>query len=760
VTCLVADRQNSLWIGTEGKGLYKLANEKLDHFDMTDGLSGNVVKEVFEDREGNLWVVTDGGLDELRDLPVTSYGVRDGLFDETAMSVATTKDGTVWVGTRHALNALKPGNLAFSYTRGGHELPTSDAGYLYRDSRNRLWVSGGQKLFLYQNGRFTPVIGETGEKIGEVISMAEDIRHNLWVSVQVVGAQARENALLLVRNLHVADKIPSPLNAGGHTLYSLAPNPQGGLWVGSWVNGLFWFHDGRFDQVKPNGYDGQVLNVSSEQDGAIWLATPQEGVIRYADGRAQTLTVNQGMPCNDAHFVTDDHAGSHWFYLECGMVRIRDSEITRWWGDPSYRVQMSIFGPIDGSRPSRYSTPALAPDGRLWSANGSRVEVIDPGHLPGNPLPPPVHIERLVVDHQDYPVVGNLKIPVLPREIQIDYAGLSYVVPERVRFRYRLIGHDQDWTEAGVRRVAFYNDLGPGHYTFQVLACNNDGVWNTRGATLSFTVPPAWYQSLWFCLLCILTGFILLYSLYLARLRQYAHAMKMRFDERLEERTRLARDLHDTLLQTIQGSKMVADHAKDSAQDLATAKVSLSNLSDWLGRATQEGRVALDSLRYSATETNDLAAALDRTIKDCAGDQVMKADISVAGKFRDMHPIVQDEVFRIADEAIRNACLHARCKQILIELRYDKNMHVRIKDDGCGIDPETLRSGKVGHYGLTGMHERAKRIGATLTILSDRYGTEITLRVPGKSIYRSSQNSRLDRFIKSVRRRKQTDRVD
>jgi signal transduction histidine kinase len=270
-----------------------------------------------------------------------------------------------------------------------------------------------------------------------------------------------------------------------------------------------------------------------------------------------------------------------------------------------------------------------------------------------------------------------------------------------------------------------------------VIGCNNDGVWNDRGALLDFVVQPAWYQTPWFRLTCVSIGFVLVYSLYQLRIRRYSRVMKMRFNERLEERMRLARDLHDTLLQTIQGIKMVADQAKESAYEPAAANAFANRISEWSERATCEGRAALDSLRNSTTEGNDLAAAFRRSFENYVNNGTTSVNLSVTGKSKDMHPIARDEVYRIGDEAIRNACLHSGGQRIDIELVYDENMLLRVRDNGKGIDPRTLQAGKAGHYGLTGMRERATRIGAKLAISSSAQGTQLVLSVPGRAIYAS-----------------------
>jgi signal transduction histidine kinase len=312
-----------------------------------------------------------------------------------------------------------------------------------------------------------------------------------------------------------------------------------------------------------------------------------------------------------------------------------------------------------------------------------------------------------------------------------------------VRFRYKLEGLDNDWHDAGSRREAFFTHLSPGSYTFRVTACNNDGVWNETGAMLNFTVGPAWYQTEWFLAPCVVSGFLLLWIIYRLRLRQVAKAMSARFDERLAERTRIARELHDTFLQTIHGSKLVADDALDHSADLARMRRAMEQLSVWLARATEEGRAALNSLRSSTTQRNDLAEAFRRAIEECRIQNCMAPSFSVVGQATEMHPIVRDEVYRIGYEAVRNASAHSHATQLHVELTYAADLVLRVTDNGVGIDPAVADRGKEGHFGLQGMRERASRIASKLTVASSaNSGTEIKLVVPGRIIYRSPVSSR------------------
>jgi signal transduction histidine kinase len=311
-------------------------------------------------------------------------------------------------------------------------------------------------------------------------------------------------------------------------------------------------------------------------------------------------------------------------------------------------------------------------------------------------------------------------------------------MPQRMGFRYILEGRDTGWQDPGLRRQAFYSDLRPGSYRFRVIASNNDGVWNRTGATLDFKVAAAWYQTIWFRSLCLLVGVLLLWAIYRLRVRRIAGAMKARFDERLAERTRIARDLHDTFLQTIQGSKLVADDALSDTTDPSHMRQAMEKLSAWLARATEEGRAALNSLRTSTTEVNDLAGGFRRALEECRIHSPMEVSLQASGQIHEMHPIVRDEVYRIGYEAIRNACVHSKATQLRVELSYAQDLSLRIYDNGVGIDPDIVQRGKPGHFGLQSMRERTARImGKFIVESSAGSGTVITLIVPGGIIYRT-----------------------
>jgi signal transduction histidine kinase len=327
------------------------------------------------------------------------------------------------------------------------------------------------------------------------------------------------------------------------------------------------------------------------------------------------------------------------------------------------------------------------------------------------------------------------------------YSGLSLAVPERIRFRYSLAGFDRGWSEPTAAREAVYTNLSPGSYRFRVIASNSYRQWNDSEAAISLEVDPAFWQTWWFRGSCMATFLAVLGALYQLRLRQVARQFDIRPEERVGERTRIARDLHDTFLQTIQGSKLVADDALELSTDPIRMRRAMGQLSVWLAQAMQEGRAALNSLRTTTTQTNDLAEALRRVTEGGVVPSFMAVTFSVVGDAREMHPIVRDEIYRIGYEAIRNACAHSEASQLEVDLRYTNNLVLRVNDNGAGIDLAFADGGRDGHFGLQGMRERAARIKGKLTLRSSsNSGTEITLIVPGGIIFRKKMPVRRSWF--------------
>jgi signal transduction histidine kinase len=509
-------------------------------------------------------------------------------------------------------------------------------------------------------------------------------------------------------------------------------------------------------QLVTTGIKGAAItSLAVSPDGSV-LGSTRTGVVGWKNGKVQLLSSANGLPCDGAASLVFSDRHSFLFSSLCGLIQIEEEELQKWWKNPKAQIAYRVFDSFNGARVSPTSfEPRISKgiDGKIWFANKTELQMFDPAHVAENRIVPPVHIEEVIADRKTYGISNSVSLPPLTRDLEIRYVALSFVTPQKVRFRYKLEGHDADWQEPGGRREAFYENLAPGHYRFRVIACNNDGIWNETGASQDFGIQPTWYQTSWFRILSALCVLLLFWTIYRLRVRYIARAIGARFDERLAERTRMARELHDTFLQTVQGSKMVADDALDEGSNEARMRHALERLSLWLGQAVTEGRAALHALRISTTERNHLAESLRQAAEDNCGPASLSLALTVIGDPKDLHPIVRDEISRIGYEAIRNACMHSHGSQLEIELRYAEDLTVAVKDNGVGIDPTVAHDGKDGHFGLQGMRERAARIRGKLTILSTiSAGTTVTLRVPGNLVYRNGPITILERTKRALRR--------
>jgi signal transduction histidine kinase/ligand-binding sensor domain-containing protein len=736
---LFLDRSGSLWIGTQNQGLYRVHDRTVDHYRSADGLSGDSVSSFYQDREGNLWVTTNGGVDRFRDTAVVSISLHEGLPSADIRSVLASGDGTVWIGGEGALSLLRDGKMSAITRRNG--LPGDDITALFEDHTGRLWLGVDDKLIVYDQGQFLEIKKKDGTALAArawINAITEDVDHSVWALATGFG----QPHLFRIANQNVREEIS--LSDIPYPRW-VAADQDTGVWIGSRTGQLAHYHNGHREIISlpREEKESTVEGLLADSSNSIWAAT-SNGLFRWKDGRLNLLDTRNGLPCSEIFSVHKDNRGLFWLYTQCGLLRIAETELQNWWAQPNRKVAIDILDSSDGASPGRgASQPRVseAPNGQLWFTNGTLVQIVDPAKLYKNHIPPPVQIEEIIADHKRYGPQDHLHLPALTRELQIDYTALSFSAPRKVRFRYMLEGKDDHWEDPGTRRQAFYEDIGPGKYRFHVIACNNDGLWNDVGAALDFSIAPAWYQTYWFRILSIIAIILAFGTLYRLRMRQIAKALSASFDERLSERTRLARELHDTLLQTIQGSKMVADDALDQPSDPDHMRRAMERLSQWLGQSMGELRTALNSLRTSTTPGNDLAESLRRASEDCLVKGKMRVTLSVIGPTQKMHPIVRDEVYRIAYEAIRNADIHSRASQLEIELAYSRDLVMRIRDNGIGIDHLVAELGKEGHFGLQGMRERAVRIGATLTLVSSASsGTEITLIVPGGIIFRKSKD--------------------
>jgi signal transduction histidine kinase/ligand-binding sensor domain-containing protein len=727
VTALFRDRHDALWVGTGDRGVYRIRGESVEHFGSADGLSNDYAGRFFEDREGTVWIMTPDGLDSLRDLRVISYTAREGVGSAEFDTVMAARDGTIWAGG----GALgKVDRLGPRLVLAGRALPGSQVAALFEDHAGRFWIGIDDTLSIFHNGQLRRIDKRNGQPIGMAGAIVEDVNGDIWVATRGAGRE-----LIRIHDLVVRDEWPPPAVPAARQLVA---DPSGGIWLGLADGDLARFSHGSLERVHFSvGPASRVDQLVLDPSGGVLAATPY-GVVAWRSGQQRMLTSRNGLPCERVSALAFDAGGSLWLYASCGLIEVPEVDLRRWWSDGETRVSVHVLDVFDGAHAglAGFQPSARGADGRLWFVNGRELQMIDPERVLRPRIPPPIHIQAVTIGGVRRQPTPVLQVPSSAHDLEIDYTAPTSVTPQRVRFRYRLDGRDTEWQEAGTRRQAFYTDLRPGTYRFHVIASNGDGPWTEEGATVAFEVAPAWYQTRTFEALAILCAGAIVSTLYRMRIRYLARTMRRQFDERLAERTRMARELHDTFVQTIQASKLVADDALEHPGEAAYVQRALERLSQWLDRAVQESRAALHSLRASTTEVNDLADAFRRATTEDLKPPSMAISFSVVGDSKDIHPIVRDEVYRIGYEAIRNAITHSAASHLDVELRYGKDLIVRVTDNGVGIDPAVARRGKDGHFGLQSMRERAGRIGARLDVVSSTAGTEVMLMVPGSMLSR------------------------
>lgn len=718
-------------------GLLHIRADGVDAFTSTEGLSGDHVLGIFEDREGNVWVSTSQGLDRFRPTAGALYSRNVGVTGRAA-SILAARDGSVWASTSTAVYRFDKGRVS--------NIRQSRSATLFEDRRGRIWMASQYDFGYMEAGQFVAAPGVPG---GTIDGIAEDSKGAMWIA-------HRGSGLLRLLPDGSVERTPwSALRDRGRVSTLVVDPADDSLWIGLWSGDVINVQDGKvrssFPLREPDSRG--VTQIRTDADGAVWVGS-RAGLTRIHRGRLTKLGRDSGLPCDGAHWtLVGEHTVS--IYTPCGLLQLDRSEFDAWSAaadqGSNMKVKVRVLDHWDGvGQPANVSavgqiesvqlfTPKAANsnDGRIWVVTGDGFVAVDPMRIPTNDKPPPVHVEQITSDNISYEARDGLKLPPLQRNVEIDYTGLSLSVPERIQFRYRLEGRDDDWQEAGNRRQAFYTDLSPGPYRFRVIAANSSGVWNYEGDTLNFSIAPAYYQTFWFYALCALAALVILFALHRLRLRQVSGHIRGRLEARLAERERIARDLHDTLLQGIQGLILRFQAAADRIPADVPARALMERSLDRADKLLTESRDKVKDLRPSASDGGTLDQALAVEGAQFAELQAVAFVISVQGTIQTLHPIVHEECLLIAREALANAFQHARAVNIEAEVTYgEEALQIRVRDDGQGIGSEVLSSGRPGHFGLVGMRERAHKLGAQLAVWSKPgAGTEVELRVPASVAY-------------------------
>jgi len=755
---LLFDHDGALWMTTLGKGLLRISTPAklndhqvkdtsagVERFTAKDGLSSDYTVPILEDREGNVWVGTRDGLDQFRKTPLVPV-----VFPSSSRDFVLTpgNDGFMWVVTTGS-NIVRvhgeplPPDIdkinGFSAT-----YPTKEVQYFRK-------FAG---LYRLADGRIRNIAGNPNGLIGVVeMVTALDDKGKLWAMVEGEG-------LFSLEGNHWV-RFPTPPEISKERPIVAYRDPLGAIWFGFGRNLVVKFENSKFAIFKKK--DGLRIGIPKAffgHDQHLWIAGAN-GLILFEGGKFRPiLSVEVEPRFYNISGVVESPGHGLWMTSTGGVVHISETEMQKVLSNSTYHPQTEMFDSQDGmlgmgqfSPP--YPATAQGTDGRIWFAAARGLAWVDPSQAAPKSVAPPVAIKTFLADTRAQPLSAPLRVSSRTANFQISYTALSLSVPERVKFRYRLDGLDDAWQDAGTRREAYFSRLRPGSYTFHVIACNGDGVWNETGAALAFVVVPTFFQTTWFMLLCVLCGLVLIGIAYTVRIRYVTAQIQKRLGARMEERERIARELHDTLLQGFQGLMLRFQAVMKTLPHDGAAHQMMESVLDRADEVLLEGRQSVRDIREEGTTGAELPDALAQCGEELARDHPSLFSLTVSGEAKPIGPIVYDESYRIAREALINAFLHSNAVQIEVDITYNgSDLYLRIRDDGEGIDDTILTKGRSGHWGLSGMRERAEKIGAQLDIWSHSgAGTEVELRIPaGVAYLQSRRESFWERFRRTLTR--------
>jgi ligand-binding sensor domain-containing protein/signal transduction histidine kinase len=788
VNALVPAPDNRLWVATDG-GIAKWDGAKVNRDGIPKALDGVQALAMTLDRDSNLWIGTSSlGLVRLNDRGV-AFLEDPQQVKNAVTAVFEDREGDLWAGSANSLERLRDSAfVTYSLAEG---LPTDGSNPVYIDSGNRLWfppVDGG--LWWMKEGQHGRVSLDGLDK--DIVYSIAGRNGELWLGRQHGGlTQLREE-----KGAFAAKTYTHADGLAENSVYSVYAGPEGSVWAGTLSGGVSKLTGGKFttystaDGLASNA----VASILESSDGAMWFATPT-GLSALSAEHWKTYRVADGLPSDDILCLLEDSTGVVWIGTNAGIAfrdstgihvpgRLPDSlseqilgmaedAFGSLWVSTSNHVlrvnrakllagalaegDLREYGLADGLRGvegvKRQRSVIEDPLGRIWFSLNRGISVVDPARLGSNSAPAIAHVEGISADGAMIGVQGAVHIPGGHRRITFAYSGVSLSVPERVRFRYKLEGYDRDWSDPVTNREAPYTNLPPRTYLFRVRASNPDGAWIGKEAAVAFDVEPLFWQTWTFDFAVATACGLAIFAFYRFRLRQMASRLNLRFEERLAERTRIAQDLHDTLLQGFLSASMQVHVAADCLPADSAAKPTLTRALQLMRQVIDEGRNAIRGLRSSQSPSLDLEqsflAIRDEQVSGGAGNGAADFRIVVEGERRPLNPPMRDELYRIGREAALNAFRHSHARQIEIELQYSPNrLRMLVRDNGCGFEPEAIASARPGHWGLIGMRERAERIGARLQVFSSGAGTEVELSVPGHLAFQGDSNHQSNGFGK------------
>ena len=741
VQVITEDSQGDIWLGSTTEGACRLHQNRVTCFGSKNGLTSNYVKDIFTDRESNLWITTnDKGICRLTKQVVTPFSTNEGLGGKNVYSILEDHRGAMWTGSFGTLSKFQDGTVKTYGSADG--LIYQFVQSLFEDRDGRLWIGGLDGVQYFENGKFYDFMNELGAKYGDFIvyDIHRDRRGVLWFATTagLIGYDGGN-----VRKLTVTDGLPSD-----NVKAILETRDGGTLWIGTY-EGLAEFKDDKLTALtEKDGLAGNHIRALYEdEDEMLWIGTYESGLSRLKDGKFTNYTKEKGLFSNGVFQILPDARGNFWMSSNQGIYRVSRAELNEFADGKRQTVISTSFGKSDGMLSTEANgggQPAGTGrrDGTLWFPTQDGVAIFDPEAVAFNPLPPPVVIEKVRIDNEN---INNFQtsFEIQPGQenLEIDYTGLSFIKSEQVRFRYRLEGLDENWTEAGVRRTAFYPHLSPGEYVFRVTAANSDNVWNETGASIKINVKPPFYRTWLFYGICLLIFLVLVYAIYSARVSRLERARKTQeeFSRRLisvheGERRRIAAELHDSIGQSLAMIKNRAVWGAESVTD-ENARKQLELITAQTAQTINEVREISYNLRPYLLDQLGLKKAISAFLNKIGET----AQLSIQTEIDEIDNLFESEaemsIYRIIQESLSNIVKHAGATEVQVLLKKSKrNLTVLISDNGQGFDINTRRRGsdaRKGGFGLFGMSERIRMLGGTQEIETGiGEGTTILIKIP------------------------------
>jgi signal transduction histidine kinase/ligand-binding sensor domain-containing protein len=719
------DPQGNLWTNKEA-GLFRASDKRVESLAL-----GVHARYMYSDKDGDLWVATASeGLLRFTDRTFKMYTKGDGLPDSNIpMAVLAAHDGTLWVGSNCGGLSRFDGKRFKTYIEKDG-LQNSCVWSLAEDANHDLWIgTWGGGLFRFRDGRFTQYSTPQGLPSAVVLSLAAAQDGSLWIAT-TKGLSHMQNEHL--HNYTTADGLSSD------HIITVVQDRGGGIWAAtdSGVNHLVGEH---FVPVGGAPEEEEVPYGPLKEDsfGNLYAFSTVNGISRIEDGRL--VSVNGALQPSG---MVESHDHDFWMSGRDGIYRVAAGDLRRAEVDPDLPVNYTSYGPADGLNTRECTTGqpniAITPDDKLWVGTLKGLAVLDLRRQAKRNRKPAIFMEEIEVGKTKRNPGRELVLEPGRDHVELHFTAVDLASPENVRMQYRLDGVDAGWFDADSTRTAIYTNIPAGLHAFHLRASNGDGVWDRDGIVYNVTQKPFFYQTTTFRLAAAMAAVLLLAALYRVRLRQAASRLNARLEERLAERERIARDLHDTLLQGFQGLILRFHDAMMMIPEREPARQRMEKALDRADEVMAEGRDRVVNLHASFEKSGDLSQSLARIGDEIASGSEVTVCVTVEGRVQKLDPVALDEIYCIGREAMMNAFRHSKGRSIEVEVDYAPWVfRLRIRDDGRGIDPKILQSGRPGHIGLASMRERADRIGARLDIVSGPdAGTEIELSVPGSQAYR------------------------